>query len=64
MLQNYSDGIKDLKHLLDVEPKNGPAKKEMELMKNYWREVIFSLFEPFPEQALVYYYTAKKFLVI
>jgi hypothetical protein len=39
----YREGIEDLKHLLDIDPKNSAAKKEMELMKNYWREVTIEI---------------------
>lgn len=39
MLQQYKQGIEDLNHLLKVDPKNTAAKKEMEVLKNYWRKV-------------------------
>ncbi|XP_053374130.1 sperm-associated antigen 1-like [Mercenaria mercenaria] len=43
MLKTYRDGIEDLKHLLQVDPRNSAAKKEMELLKNYWREELESM---------------------
>ncbi|XP_052797101.1 sperm-associated antigen 1-like [Mya arenaria] len=38
MLKKYREGIEDLSHLLKVDPSNAAAKKEMEVLKNYWRQ--------------------------
>ncbi|OWF49446.1 sperm-associated antigen 1-like [Mizuhopecten yessoensis] len=38
MLKKYKDSLEDLTNLLKVDPKNTAAKKEMTLVKNYYRE--------------------------
>ncbi|KAL5007611.1 hypothetical protein ScPMuIL_016417 [Solemya velum] len=38
MLKNYKESLEDLTVLLKLENNNSAAKKEMELVKNYWRE--------------------------
>lgn len=44
MLEQYKTGIEDLNHLLKVDPKNTAAKKEMEVLKGYWRKVSLGFF--------------------
>lgn len=44
MLEQYKTGIEDLNHLLKVDPKNTAAKKEMEVLKGYWRKVRLGFF--------------------
>ena len=39
MLSHYKESIADLTALLKMDAKNTAAKKELELVKNYWREV-------------------------
>ncbi|GAB1601183.1 sperm-associated antigen 1-like [Argonauta hians] len=38
MLKNYRASISDLKNLLNLDPENGTAKKELEIGKNLWRQ--------------------------
>ncbi|XP_038052100.1 sperm-associated antigen 1-like [Patiria miniata] len=38
MLHKYSDGIRDLMTLLKIEPHNASAKKELDLVKELWRQ--------------------------
>ncbi|XP_070533194.1 sperm-associated antigen 1-like [Ptychodera flava] len=38
MLEQYKASLQDLTTLIKIDPKNGPAKKEMELVKEYWRK--------------------------
>ncbi|XP_060067048.1 sperm-associated antigen 1-like [Ylistrum balloti] len=38
MMKKYIDSLEDLTHLLKIDPKNAAAKKEMTLVKNYYRE--------------------------
>ncbi|KAL4222400.1 Sperm associated antigen 1 [Mactra antiquata] len=38
MLKRYRDSLEDLKHLLQIDGKNTAAQKEMDIVKNYWRE--------------------------
>ncbi|XP_033761832.1 sperm-associated antigen 1-like isoform X2 [Pecten maximus] len=38
MMKKYKDSLEDLTHLLKIDPKNAAAKKEMTLVKNYYRE--------------------------
>ncbi|XP_022083368.1 sperm-associated antigen 1-like isoform X2 [Acanthaster planci] len=38
MLNKYSDGARDLTSLLKIEPNNASAKKELELVKELWRQ--------------------------
>ncbi|PIK58144.1 hypothetical protein BSL78_04944 [Apostichopus japonicus] len=37
-LENYFESIKDLTALLKLEPSNGSAKKELEMVKDFWRK--------------------------
>lgn len=39
MLKRYKDSLSDLVHLQKVDPKNTAAQREMELVKDYWRQV-------------------------
>lgn len=43
MLKRYRDALEDLKHLLSVDPKNTAAKKEMDVIKDYWRKELESM---------------------
>lgn len=36
--QHYRESISDLKNLLTMDPKNSAAKKELEVVKNFWRQ--------------------------
>jgi hypothetical protein len=42
MLKRFRDSLTDLIHLLRVDPKNGAAIREVELVKDYWRAVNYS----------------------
>lgn len=39
MLKRYKDSLSDLVYLQKVDPKNTAAQREMELVKDYWRQV-------------------------
>lgn len=39
MLKRYKDSLSDLVHLQKVDSKNKAAQREMELVKDYWRQV-------------------------
>lgn len=38
MMKKYKESLEDLTHLLKIDPKNAAAKKEMTVVKNYYRE--------------------------
>ncbi|XP_062574772.1 sperm-associated antigen 1-like isoform X2 [Saccostrea cucullata] len=42
MLKKFKDSLSDLVHLLRVDNKNTAAKRELELVKDYWREELKS----------------------
>lgn len=42
MLKRYKDSLSDLVHLQKVDPKNTAAQREMELVKDYWRQELKS----------------------
>ena len=42
-LKQYPDAAKDLKTILDKEPKNAPVKRELESVKKLWREELREL---------------------
>ncbi|KAL3832002.1 hypothetical protein ACJMK2_023686, partial [Sinanodonta woodiana] len=48
MLQRYKESLEDLTHLLKLEPQNTAAKKEMDLVKNYWRQDFAKIKEQMP----------------
>ncbi|KAK3587971.1 hypothetical protein CHS0354_014488 [Potamilus streckersoni] len=48
MLQRYKESLKDLKHLLKIDPQNTAAKKEMDLVKDYWRQDLEKIREQMP----------------
>lgn len=39
-MKQYKESLEDLMHLIKVDPKNAAAKKEMEVVKGFYREVV------------------------